>query len=68
MPRRLNFATYVLLLLVYMVNLEPNVGVREGIGWVAEDAVKALEALCVLALLLVDDAQAEEDLVRLVEV
>ena len=43
MPRRLNFATYVLLLLVYMVNLEPNVGVREGAWRIVEDLMETVE-------------------------
>ena len=57
-----------MLLLVHMTDLEPDVGMREGVRGVAEDAVKAFEGLVVLALLLVDDAEAEEDLVRLVEI
>ena len=60
--------TYVALLLEHVSDLEPDVRVCEGTGWVPQDAVEALEAVRVLALLLVDDAQAEEDLVRLVEV
>ena len=57
-----------MLLLVDVPDLEPDIGMGEGIRRVAEDAVEALETLLVLALLLVDDAEPEEDLVRLVEV
>ena len=57
-----------MLLLVDVPDLEPDIGMGEGIRRVAEDAVEALETLLVLALLLVDDAQAEEDLVCLVEI
>ena len=51
-----------------MPDLEPDVGVGEWTGRVTQDAVEALETLRVLALLLVDYAKAEEDLVRLVKV
>ena len=51
-----------------MANLEPNIGVGEGAWWVPEDTIEALQAVRVLALLLVDDTEAEEDLVRLVEI
>ena len=51
-----------------MPNLEPDVGVGERTGRVTQDAVEALETLRVLALLLVDDPQAEQDLVRLIKV
>ena len=61
-------ATYVLLLFVDVPYLEPYVRMRERGRRVAEDAVKALEALVVLALLLVYDAEPEEDLVCLVKV
>ena len=51
-----------------MVDLELYVSVSEGVRMVLQNAVEALERLVVLALLLVDDAQAEEDLVCLVEI
>ena len=51
-----------------MADLEPDIGVCEGIRRVAEDAIEALEALRVLALLLVDYAEAEQDFVRLVKI
>lgn len=57
-----------MLLLVHMTDLEPNVGVGEWVRRIAKDAIKALEALGVFALLLVYDAEAEEDLVCLVEI
>jgi hypothetical protein len=59
---------YIMLLLIDVSDLEPDVGMSEGIRRIAEDAVKALEALGVLALLLVNDAEPEEDLIGLVEV
>ena len=57
-----------MLLLVHMTYLEPDVCVGEGIRGIAKDAVKALEGLVVFPLLLVDDAQSEEDFVGLVKV
>lgn len=59
---------YIFLLLVYVANLEPNIGVGKGTGWVAEDTVKTHEAFVVLALLLIDDAEAEENLVLFIKV
>ena len=60
--------TYVTLLLKDMADLEPDVCVREGAGRIPQDAVEALEALGVLALLLVNYPKAEQNLVRLVKV
>ena len=60
-------ASMVLHLLVDMSDLDPDVGVGEGIGRVAEYAVEAFKGLGVLGLLLVDDAQTEQDLVRFVK-
>ena len=57
-----------MLLLVHMTDLEPDVGVGKGVRGIAQDAIEALERLGVLALLLVDDAESEEDLVGLVKV
>ena len=57
-----------MLLLVHMTDLEPDIGMRKRIRGIAKNAIEAFQALLVLALLLVDDAEAEEDLVRLVEV
>ena len=51
--------TYVTLLLEDMADLEPDVCVREGAGRIPQDAIEALEALGVLALLLVDDTETE---------
>lgn len=59
--------THVFLLLVDVTDLEPDIGVSERTGRVAEDAIKAREAVFVLALLLVDDAEAEEDFVYFIE-
>ena len=59
---------YITLLLKHMSDLEPDVGVGERTGRVTQDAVEALETLRVLALLLVNDTQAEQDLVRLIEI
>ena len=60
--------TYIMLLLVHMTNLEPDVCVGKGVRGIAQDAVEALEGLGVLALLLVNDTEPEEDLVCLVKV
>ena len=57
-----------MLLLVHMTDLEPDVGMRQRVRRVAQDAVEAVERLGVLALLLVDDAETEEDFVGLVEI
>ena len=40
----------------------------EGAGRVSEDTIEAGERVLVFALLFVDDAETEEDLVRLVKV
>ena len=48
-----------MLLLIYMANLEPYIGVGEGIWRIAEDAIEALEGFVVFALLFVDDAKTE---------
>lgn len=60
-------ARMVLHLLVYVSNLEPNIGVGERVRRIAEYAIEALERLGVLGLLLVNDAQTEENLVCLVK-
>ena len=57
-----------MLLFVHMTDLEPDIGMRKRVRRIAKNAVEALEAFLVLSLLLVDDAKAEEDLVRLVKV
>jgi len=49
-------------------NLEPNVGVGERTWRITEDAIEAAEGIFILALLLVDDAKTEEDLVGFVEI
>jgi hypothetical protein len=51
--------TYPFLLFVHMPDLEPDIRVGEGVGGVAQDAVEAVERLLVLALLLVNDTEAE---------
>ena len=51
-----------------MTDLEPNIGVCKRRWRVSQYAIEALETLLILALLLVDDAKAEHDLVRLVKV
>ena len=59
---------YIVLLFIDMPNLEPDVCMGERTWGIAEDAVEATQRLVVLALLFVDDAQTEEDLVCLVKV
>ena len=61
-------STYVALLLEDMANLEPDVRVCEWARGITQDAIEALETLRVLALLLINNAEAEQYLVRLVEV
>ena len=53
---------------MYMPYLEPNVGMRQGAWRVAKDLMETVEGIGVLALLLVYYAEAEENLVGLVEV
>jgi len=55
-------------LLVHVSDLEPDVRVGEGIWGALENFLKAAEALFVLATLLIDYAQSEEDFVGLVKV
>lgn len=57
-----------MLLLVHMTDLEPDIGMCQWVRRVAQDAVEALQGLVVFALLLVYYAEAEEDLVCLVEI
>lgn len=54
-----------MLLLVHMSDLEPDIGMRKRIWWIAKNAI---EAFLVLSWLLVDDAKPEQDLVGLVKV
>jgi len=61
-------AVVVFLLLVNMSDLEPNVFFRQGRGWRIYDVLEAFQRLSVLLLLLVDDAKAKVDLMRLVKV
>jgi hypothetical protein len=60
--------TYIFLLFVHMSNLEPDIGMGERAGRIAENTIKASQRILVLALLLVYDSQAEEDFVGLVEI
>lgn len=59
---------YVTLLLEDVSNLEPDIGVREWVRRVAQYAIEAVERLRILALLFVDDPEAEQDLVCLIEI
>jgi len=61
-------STYIALLFIYVTNLEPNIGISKGTWRIAQDAIKATEALFVLGLLLVDNPQSEKNLVGFVEV
>ena len=49
-------------------DLEPNIRMCERAGRIAQDAIETIQALLILALLLVDDAEAEQDLVRLIKI
>ena len=51
-----------------MADLEPYIGVCERTRGIPKDLVEAGKAIAVLGLLLVYYAEAEENLVRLVEV
>ena len=53
---------------MYMPDLEPNVRVGKGVGRALKDFLKTVEAFLVLATLLVDYAQSEENFVELVKV
>ena len=55
-------------LIVGMPDLEPDVGMGERVRRIAKDAVEALQALVVFALLLIDYAETEENLIRLVKI
>lgn len=60
--------TYVFLLFENVADLEPDIGMGEGTGRISEDAIKAGKGLFVFALLFVDDAKAEKNFIRLVEI
>jgi hypothetical protein len=60
--------TYVLLLLVNMSDLEPDVGMGKRTWRVAENAVETSQRVVVLALLLVNDAETEQDFVGFIKV
>jgi len=61
-------STYIALLFIYVTNLEPNIGIGKRTWRIAQDAIKATEALFVLGLLLVDNPQSEKNFVGFVEV
>lgn len=65
---RNKFRTYVALLLVDMSDLEPDIGMSEWVRRVSEYLIETLQAIVVLAPLLVNDTQPEENLVGLVKV
>lgn len=60
--------TYVSLLLKDMADLEPDVGVGKRVRRITQDTVEAVQTLSILALLLVNDTETEENLVGLVKV
>ena len=60
--------THILLLFIDMSNLEPNVGMREGAGWIAKNTIEAGKGIFVLALLFVYDTKSKENFVGLVEI
>lgn len=53
---------------MHVSDLEPDVRVGEGIGRALENLLKATETFFVLAALLVNYAQSEENFIGLVEV
>jgi hypothetical protein len=61
-------ADMVFLLLIDMSNLEPDVRMGERTWRIAQDTVKAAEGFVVFALLLVDYAETEKNLVCLVKI
>lgn len=67
-PTPRNQRTYVFLLFVNVADLEPDIGMGKGTGGVPENAVETRERLFVFALLFVDDAKAEKNLICLVEI
>ena len=60
--------TDVLLLFIDMAYLEPDVSMCQGRRRVAKDAIEAFEGFVVFSLLLINDAEPEEDFICLVEV
>jgi hypothetical protein len=58
----------VFLLFIHVANLEPDVRMCERTGRISEYTVEAGEGLLVFGLLFIDYAEAEEDLVCLVEI
>jgi hypothetical protein len=60
--------TYIFLLFIHVTDLEPDVGVCKGAGRISKDAVEARQRVLVFALLLIDDAETEENLVGLVNI
>lgn len=61
-------ADMVFLLLVDMPNLEPDVRMGERTWRITQDAIKAAEGFIIFALLLVDYAETEENLICLVKI
>ena len=53
---------------MHVSDLEPDVRVGKGIGWTLENLLKTAKAFLVLAALLVDYAQSEENFIGLVKV
>jgi hypothetical protein len=58
----------IALLLIYVPNLKPNIGIGKRTRRIAQDAVEAPQAFVIFGLLLVDDPQPKEDLIGLVKV
>jgi hypothetical protein len=60
--------THIALLLIYVPNLKPNIGIGKRTRRIAQDAVEAPQAFVIFGLLLVDDPQPEKNFIGLVEV
>jgi hypothetical protein len=58
----------VFLLLINVADLKPDVGVSQWTRRISQNAVETDNAVVVLALLLVDDAEAEKDLVFFIKI
>lgn len=63
-----NKQAHIILLLMHVSDLEPDVRVGKGIGGALENLLKAAETFLVLAALLVDYTQSEENFVGLVKI
>ena len=60
--------THIVLLLIHVAYLEPYIGMCQRVWGVSQYAIETIERLLVFTLLLIDDTETKEDLVRLIEI